>query len=201
MIKIKTTEERKLSELLANNQKYHLYLKNALGKVQSSDDFSEIQDILDRYTNLKSTNEDLLQQIQANTVEHEARRFSYAQFMKKSGNEMLNMNNEIARLQKEFEQVTIASNKMESLDHGTCQNVNELRTEISQALLVIDNMVERLEYHAHPSLPKTPQSTKTDYKEEGLDIKVKNAVEKLDRIADLSVDYEGIANDWDSNLS
>jgi len=193
----KIAEERKLSITLLENQKYQQYLKSVVEKVQgSSDDFSEIQDIVDRFATLKSTNTDLVSQMQVNTSEHEARRFSYAQFIKKSGNEMLNMNNEIARLQKELEQVTIASNKMESLDYGTCRNVNELTTEISQALLVIDNMAERLEYHAHPSLSKSQQSSSKMSEVEGIGNKVKKANEKLEGIADLIVDYESIADDW-----
>lgn len=109
---------------------------------------------------------------------------------------MLNMNNEIARLQKELEQVTIASNKIDSLDYGTCQNVNELTTEISQALLVIDNMVERLYFQAHPSLSQSPSkvASKSSLAEEkGLEVKVKCAFEKLDSVADLIVDYESIS--------
>lgn len=193
MLDSKIEEETNLSNLLSQNQKYEKYLKGVVEKVQGSDDFSEIQDILDRFATLISTNNDLLSQIQVNTREHEARRFGYAQFMKKSANEMLNMNNEIARLQKELEQVTIASNKVESLDFGTCRNVNELTTEISQALLAIDNMMERLIYHAHPSLSNNQKFVAV---EEGLEVKVKQSVEKLDTITDLVVDFESIANDW-----
>ena len=198
----KIEEEKQLSNLLAQNQRYQEYLKSVVEKAKvSSEDFTEIQDILDRYSTLKNTNDDLVTKMQINTKEHEARRSSYAHFMKKSGNEMLNMNNEIARLQKELEQVTIASNKIDSLDYGTCQNVNELTTEISQALLVIDNMVERLEFQAHPSLSQSSgahvaSKISSLTEEHGLEMKVKNAIERLDGVADLIVDYESIAAAW-----
>lgn len=202
----KIEEEKQLSNLLAQNQRYQEYLKSVVEMAKgSSEDFTEIQDILDRYSTLKNTNDDLVTKMQINTKEHEARRSSYAHFMKKSGNEMLNMNNEIARLQKELEQVTIASNKIDSLDYGTCQNVNELTTEISQALLVIDNMVERLEFQAHPSLSQSSgahvaSKISSLMEERGLEMKVKNAVERLDGVADLIVDYESIAEMWSGKL-
>ena len=200
MLDGKIEEESKLSSLLNKNKKYQKYLKEVVENVQGSDDFSEIQDILDRYATLKSTNTDLLSQIQVNTREHEARRFSYAQFMKKSANEMLNMNNEIARLQKELEQVTIASNKVESLDFGTCQNVNELATEISQALLVIDNMMGRLLYQAHESLSKNQQSPKNGIEGRLMHEKVEQSIKKLDTVTDLIIDFESIANENTSYL-
>jgi hypothetical protein len=202
----KIEEEKQLSDLLAQNQRNQEYLKSVVEKAKgSSEDFTEIQDILDRYSTLKNTNDDLVSKMQINTKEHEARRSSYAHFVKKSGNEMLNMNNEIARLQKELEQVTIASNKIDSLDYGTCQNVNDLTTEISQALLVIDNMVERLEFQAHPSLSQGSgahiASKISSLTEEcGLEMKVKNAIERLDGVADLIVDYESIAEAWSGKL-
>jgi hypothetical protein len=78
--------------------------------------------------------------------------------------------------------------------------VNELTTEISQALLVIDNMVERLEFQAHPSQSPSPVVSKNSLTEEnGLEIKVNTAVEKLDSVADLIVDYESIAETWSGN--
>ena len=195
ILKSKMDEEKKIMNLLNKNEKYKSYLKGVIEKVQGSDDFSEIQDILDRHATLKSTNSDLLSQIQINTREHEAKRFSYSQFMKKSANEMLNMNNEIARLQKELEQVTISSNKVGNIDFALNHGAHEMTIEISQALLVIDNMMDRLTHHANPSLSKNPKSVKPA-SEEGLEVKVKQSVEKLDTIADLIVDFEDIANNW-----
>lgn len=196
----KNEEERILSLSVKQNKKYKDYLKNVVEEVQtSSGDFSEIQDILDRYTTLKNTNDDLLNQMQNNTRGHDVRRTNYAQFMKKSGNEMLNMNNEIARLQKELERATIELNKMESLDSGSSRNANELTTEISQALLVIDNMSDRLEFHAHPSLHDKKKNPIKNV-EGGIEIKVKNAFGKLQGITGRIVDYGSIANEWEEEL-
>lgn len=194
MLDNKLDEERNLSNLLSKNLKYQTYLKQVVEEMQGSDDFAEIQDILDRHATLKNTNKDLLAQIHVNTREHEARRFSYAQFMKKSANEMLNKNNEIARLQKELEQVTISSNKVESLDYGNCRNVNELTSDISRAVLAIGNMMTRLKYHAHPSLSKNASSPKGD-EEDGLENKVNNAINRLNSVGELLIDYECIASD------
>lgn len=200
ILEAKNEEARILSLSVKQNKKYEDYLKNVVEEVQtSSGDFSEIQDILDRYATLKKTNDDLLSQMQKNTKGHESRRTNYAQFMKKSGNEMLNMNNEIARLQKELERSTIELNKMESLDSGSSRNTNELTTEISQALLVIDNMSDRLEYHAHPSLQDKKRNPQKNV-EGGIEIKVNNAISKLQGITDRIVDYGSIANEWEEQL-
>ena len=105
LLSTKACEEKDLIEKLSRNEKYHKYLKCVIKEAQtSSDNYSEIQDILDRYQTLKTTNNDLISQLKRNTKDHEISRLSYTQFTKKSGNEILNMNNEIVTLQKEMDQ-------------------------------------------------------------------------------------------------
>jgi len=194
-------EEKDLIALLDKNRRYKEYLENVVvdqaqdeeSPVSSEDSASgdDIQDILDRYYTLKSMNDSLLSKMDVNMKEHDTRRLRYAQFMKKSGNDILNMNNDVARLQKELELVTVMSDKLERLELGTYQNSNEVITDISQVLLVIDNMLEKLQCRAHPSLScssKPPTLTAM----EGIEKKVRIASERLDIIADLINDYDSI---------
>jgi hypothetical protein len=189
----KQDEEKELISLLDKNLKYKQYLEQIVDQAkESSVDFTDIQDILDRYSTLKSMNDCLVSKMEVNMKEHDARRLGYAQFIKKSGNEILNMNNDAARLQKELELVTVTLDKMERLEFGTYQNPNEVITEISQALIVIDNMIERLQCHAHSSLSNSSILPRISDMEGGLEKKVGMALERLDLIADLINDYDSI---------
>ncbi len=203
LLSTKTNEERDLATKLERNKKYQHYLKCVIEQVQvSSDDYSEIQDILDRFQTLKTTNNDLLRQLQKNTKDHEAGRLSYTQFTKKSGNAILNMNNEIATLQKEMEQVTVKLNNTESLDDGTARDVTELTADLSQIFVVVDQIVERFESRTHRSKPKSNKEQRNfDSKEKSLDEKTKGALEKLDKITEYMTDYKSIADDWERSQS
>lgn len=191
----KKDEEQELIALLDQKLRYKQYLEEVVDYAKqqiSSEDFADIQDILDRYSTLKSMNECLVSKMEFNMNEHDARRLSYAQFMKNSGNEILNMNNDVARLQKELEIVNVMADKMESLEFGTHQNSTEVMTDISQVLLAIDNMIERLQCHAHSSLSNKSRLPKISAMEDGIDKKVRMASERLDLIADLINDYDSI---------
>lgn len=202
VLKIKAGEEKDLAEKLSRNQKYHNYLKSVIKQAQlDSGDYSEIQDILDRYQTLKSTNDDLVGQLQKNTKDHEASRLSYTQFTKKSGNAILNMNNEIAALQKKMEQLTVRSNKMESLDDGTTRNVSDMTADLSQIFVVVNQILERFESCRSNKKPRgstnDPQSSGVDG--ESLEEKTKRAIEKLDKIGEYIADYKSIAEEWENS--
>ena len=150
-LKMKKKEETKISGTLNLNRKFRLFLKKVVDE-GTCDNFSEIQDILDRYRTLKSTNTDLMAQMQKNTEQHEDRRSIYTHFMKFGSNELLSMNNEIVCLQKEMEKVSIMHNNMKNLNNGTNRNATDLTADISQILVVINNLAEILETRAHPQL-------------------------------------------------
>jgi len=208
LLKTKVAEEKDFSDQLAKNKKYQDYLKTVIFEVKgSSDDLTEIQDILDRYDTLKNTNDDLLHKMRQNTERHEERRFSHIQLMKDGGNEILNMNNEIAALQKELEQVTIASNNVESLDDGTSRNATEITTDLSQILVAVDNIVERFETQANrhsmkdgvqnrPCI-KDPHILDCTIEEELMEVRSGKAIESLERIVDYMTDYGSIAEEWE----
>lgn len=202
LLNTKTCEDKDLADKLARNKKYQHYLKSIIEQVQvSCDDYSEIQDILDRYQTLKSTNDDLLRRLQTNTKDHEASRLSYTQFTKKSGNAILNMNNEIAALQKEMEQVTIRSNNMESLDDGTARDVTELTADLSQIFVVVDQIVERFESRTRHNKPRVTKQDTRNYNadEQSLEEKTKMALEKLVKITEYMTDYKSIADEWEKS--
>lgn len=145
LVQQKNKEEEKLRTLVNSHLKYKHFLKKVVDLSQaSSGEFSEIQHIIDRYHLLNSTNCELHTKIQNNTKEHEAMRFKYAQFMKYSGNDILAMNNQIARLQRELEQLSLNANRSLEIFHGTSRKANTFLAELTRAMCVIDHMKERL---------------------------------------------------------
>ena len=203
-LETKKEEENNLSKKLNENKRFHLFLKRVVEE-GTFDNFSEIQDILDRYRTLKNTNYDLMGQMQKNTEQHEERRSSYTHFMKFGSNEMLSMNNEIVGLQKEMEKVTIMHNNIEHLNDGTNRNAIEITADISQILVVIGNLAERLKSRAHPSqrqkeLVKKDLASRSFIEEDdptvAIEMKKKKAVINLEIIADYIVDYQSIAQGW-----
>ena len=205
LLDAKDAEENDLAEKLTRNTKYHTYLKSVIDyqAKTASDNYSEIQDILDRYQTLKSTNDDLLSQLQNNTKDHEASRLSYSQFSKKSSNAILNMNNEIAALQKKMEQLIVKSNNMESLDYGTSLDATDLIAELSQIFVVVNQILERFECRRSykgvgaVNLVGSKNTFKAVGEGDSLEKKSKQAVIKLDKIAEYMTDYKSIADDWE----
>jgi hypothetical protein len=203
-LETKKKEEQNISITLNENRRFHVFLKRVVEE-GTFDNFSEIQDILDRYRTLKSTNDDLMAQMQKNTEQHEERRSSYMHFMKFGSNEMLRKNNEIVGLQKEMEKVTMMHNNIENLNDGTNRNAIEMTTDISQILVVIGNLAERLKSRAHPS-QRRKENAKKDFASRSfieeddptvaIEMKKKKAMTNLEIITDYIVDYQNIAHGW-----
>lgn len=200
-IHVKNEEEKDLSEKLSRNKKYESYLKSIIEQaLVSSHDYSEIQDILDRYQTLKTTNDDLVSQLQKNTKDHEAGRFSYTQFTKKSSNSVLNMNNEMAALQKEMDQLIVRSNNMDSLDDVSSRDVTDLTAELSQIFVVVNQLLVRFETRRSRKYLKGVGGNNDIVVCDGesLEVKTKIVIEKLDKIAEYMTDYKSIADEWET---
>lgn len=230
LLKVKDEEERELSEKLSRGKKYPDYLKSVIqqevaqqmpssSSSSSSDDYSEIQDILDRYQTLKTTNDDLLAQLEKNTKHHETSRLNYTQFTKKSSNEILNMNNEIVMLQKEMDQLNVRS-KNNGGQHGSTNledgrmTQTDLTADLSQIFVVVNQMLERFEsLRAKNQKCKVSSSSHNNknndsqgsndggYGVDGESVgeKTKRSVEQLEKISDYMTDYKSIADEWESN--
>jgi chromosome segregation ATPase len=198
LLNAKVAEEKELTDKLSQNKKYRDYLKSVITISHStSDDYPEIQDILDRYKTLKSTNDDLLNYLKKNTQDHEASRSSFSQFTKKSGHEILNMNNKIAALQKNVDQLNVKANKMESLDDGAVQEVTDLTAHLSQLFVVLKQMLGRIE--SRRSGKKEHQTGTTLNVEDGekLQDKTKKALHNLEKFTEYMSDYKSIAQEWE----
>jgi hypothetical protein len=187
--------ESELHARVESNMKYKIYLNQVVELSQtSSGDFSEIQHILDRYAILKSTNDELHLRIQNNTREHEARRSNYAKFMKKSGNEILSLNNDIARYQKEIESISLRANKTIEMLHGASRNNNDSLSEHTRAMYVIRHIKNRLIGESENS-SMNPKSISHDKKSNSIESKVQHAIEELQVIGERLEEFQAIVHE------
>ena len=221
LLQIKSDEEKDLSEKLSRGRKYPEYLKRVIQKEvaqtptlsSSSDEYSEIQDVLDRYQTLKTTNDDLLKKLEQNTKDHEVSRSNYTQFTKTSSNDILNMNNEIVALQKEMDQLNIESKNNggggelgNKLEDG--REVTDLTADLSQIFVVVNQMLERFESLRSKNQNCKAPSSSNNHKHndvggygidgETIEEKTKRTVEQLEKISDYMVDYKSIADEWEA---
>jgi chromosome segregation ATPase len=199
LIEQKRQLESELYEQVEANIKYKTFLSQVVELSQkSSGDFSEIQHILDRYATLKYTNDELHNRIQNNTREHEARRFKYAQFMKKSGNEILRLNNDIARYQKELELISMKANKSIEKLHGASRNNNDSLTELTRAMYVITHIKNRLlSENEKSTLDNKKNVNKMKYRD--VESKVMYAVEELQVIGERLEEFQAIVHEHYNN--
>jgi hypothetical protein len=93
----KREEEKLMRKQLELNEKYQRYLQEVVDK--GSDDYHEIQDLLNRYNTLKTANKDLADTQTKAEQENEKKSVEYSHYKKERGNEILNANNDIANLQ------------------------------------------------------------------------------------------------------
>ncbi len=203
ILKRKTQEEKDGTEQLLKNKKFQQYLNAVVHEMQLSfSDYSEIQDALDRFETLKSTNDDLLSQLKKNTKQHEESRLYFTQFSKTSGNAILNMNNQIASLQKEMDLVTSKLNNIEGLGGGgtaslSSHGTSELTADLSQIFVVVDQILERFESVRAKHKSTLQREKRQSHTEVDLENKTRRAVDKLEKICDYLVDYKSIVDEWE----
>ncbi|GFH45081.1 hypothetical protein CTEN210_01555 [Chaetoceros tenuissimus] len=191
-------EEMKLEEvrsehLLEQNLCYKNYLQRVVDHVkENKGDLTEVNDILVKYNNLKQSTHDLVAQMKANTLAHEEKRAELVKIHKERGNELLKMNNDMARLQKELEQITLEHVKLQN--EGNKFEGEEISAEILQIILAIDNIAEKLE-------AATGTTLNLKEKEGEDEEKVASAIEKLNITRDLLLDYRSIAERWEEEKS
>ena len=137
-------EEKELTFTLTKNMKYHNYLSDVVDFVQrSSDDFPEIQGILNRYNTLKNANQYLIQERQRNIAEIESRQVDYQQFVKQTSNAILNENNEIASLQKDLETCVFSATETQAKVETDVRARSDKTLELGQLFSSIDNILEQ----------------------------------------------------------
>ncbi|GMH87965.1 hypothetical protein TrVE_jg12027 [Triparma verrucosa] len=204
----KMLEEKTLKEQVLKNEKYQKFLMDVVEFVQgTSEDFPEVQDLLNRYNTLRVANEDLNKRQTNHDVENEEKRQQFAQFTKERANEVLNRNNEIATLQKNLEGHAMATLQAQYNVDSSISNMSDKVLQLGQMLASIENLLERFETQAkHMKRNKDTPKTFGDKADvsgsaEDLEREGKRAHEHLEDIAIYMIDYSSIVREWEAEIT
>jgi len=192
----KMEDELALKKQVAQNTKYQEYLNNVVEFV--TEDYHEIQELLNRYQTLKDANHDLSDRQRAHEQENEDKRVSFSNFQKERANMILNANNEIASLQKKLESAESLTYRLQNEVDSTIRGMSDKTLELGQILSSVENLLERFEMHmhAHKQAREDKKPAQRQRSAEELEQEGKRAMEHLDEIAMYMTDYKDIVDDW-----
>jgi tetraacyldisaccharide-1-P 4'-kinase len=98
-------EEKLMKHKEDENSKYQMYLSGVVD--HASKDYAEIEEILNRFRILVLANKDLVERQDTAEAENDRLSIEYSSYAKERANEILNLSNEIASLQKQLELSTL----------------------------------------------------------------------------------------------
>ena len=126
-------------------KKRALYIfEDYLEKVKnSSDEFSEIVDILSRHKTLISENQKLDQTNEAREQELEEKKRSVQQYEKEKRQEILQLNNDIANKKAELEKIIDEQNELKAEAEEIGQKKRDKITEFAQILMAINDLEDK----------------------------------------------------------
>ena len=191
-----------------------------------TEDYHEIQDLLNRYKTLKDANRDLTERQKEHEEENEDKRIAFASFTKERANEILNANNEIASLQKRLEVTEALTFRLQNQVDSTIRGMSDKTLELGQILSSVENLLDRFHKHMSSSSKRRPlvgvapakakaapdpakkRNKRADAKDSGaaaatgarsaeeLDAEGRQVRERLDEIAMYMIDYKDIVEEF-----
>merc|ERR1719228_2928000 len=105
------TARSKLQDKLQRHEIFAVFMQKVL---DSSEEFSEVREIIDRYNTLVATHLDLLEREQQNQDASEQEKARLVRFTEKKNNQILHYNNQLAQLQTRLDQAQSNAVKWES---------------------------------------------------------------------------------------
>eukprot|EP01083_Nonionella_stella_P103722 296489_1 len=196
------------------NEKYHAFLSSV--HEQYPNDYPEIDVILQRAACVESACADLMKRQEVGTRSMESLRDKYSRFIKEQTNANLNLNNEIARLQKELEMAESRSGELEMEMVTNMKHKSSRTRELSEIMMAIENLYARstgfskdLKHSVadiqqlNPSESKTTNSqaipgseaAKKEEEEHEIQKILADMSNKLDVVANYVLDYQAIINE------
>lgn len=118
-----------INKVVEKHAKYQRYLEAV---VEEDSDLQEVGELLNRHSTLVATNTDLKQQQRANNEEMERVRADMNSMAKRRNDEILNKNNEIARLKKRLEAVRRQAADHEAVKDAALQLTSQNTLEYGQ---------------------------------------------------------------------
>ena len=126
-----------------------------------TEDYHEIQDLLNRYTTLKGANEDLSKRQKDYEDLAERNKDDFVKYMKERANEILNANNEIAFLQDKLELTESMTYRLQNKVDSTIRGMSDKTLELCQILSAVDNLLGRLVQHSRKQICEIPVEKKS----------------------------------------
>ncbi|GAX82119.1 hypothetical protein CEUSTIGMA_g9547.t1 [Chlamydomonas eustigma] len=133
-------EKEKIHEVLEKNMRYQHYLENVL---EVADEYQEVGDLLMRHATLLATNQDLKEHQRKCAELAEKIRTELQVYMKQKTDEILNLNNELARLKKELETYEGDALVQQAKKDHSLQVASQKTLEYGQVVLSTDNIFNR----------------------------------------------------------
>jgi hypothetical protein len=138
--------EKDFKALVSKNVKYQSFLTEVIEFVQStSSDFPEVQDLLNRHQTLADANSDLTAKQLDHDLEYENERLKFTTFSKETANDVLQLNNQIATLQKNLELESVGTLRMQNNVDSSIRSMSDKVLQLGQMLASIENLLERFE--------------------------------------------------------
>jgi len=117
--------------------------------VHLTEDYHEIQDLLNRHKTLRGANDDLSKRQKDYEDLSEKKKDDFIKYMKERANEILNANNEIAFLQDKLEATESTTYRLQNEVDSTIRGMSDKTLELCQILSAVDNLLERFVRHMH----------------------------------------------------
>lgn len=185
-----------LEEDVLKNLKYEEFLE--LVK-ETSDDYSEIQDLVTRFETLEIAHKDLMDSQQNFEAGNEILRNEFQTYKKSKGMEILAFTNKTAALQAELEDVEKQALHLESLAESTRLEESQQSLHLGQIIMSVDNLFQR----CISKRPNIQHANELDEKEQVVQAirnadsyvpKVRYAVKQLDVIKAYMKDLRSISD-------
>lgn len=199
--KSKVADAKALDKDLQRNKVCHEFLADVC--VYLTEEYPEIQDLLNRYKTLRGANDDLLRRQKDYEDLSEKKKDDFIKYMKERANEILNANNEIALLQDKLEHTEATTYRLQNEVDSAIRGMSDKTLELCQILAAVDNLLERFVKHMTKHKQKRDAADKKNpYKPgttsaEALEAEGKLAIDRLDEICTYMTDYADIVGDYE----
>eukprot|EP00842_Homolaphlyctis_polyrhiza_P004954 jgi/Hompol1/545/HPOL_004240-RA len=163
------------SNAVESNLWFQRYLE---GVLESGDEFAEIKDIISRFDTLSATNAELIERARNAQERTERDRQAFLASSEEKNNIILNINNEIARLQSKLEETQSRSTKWQSELDQTLKNATQKSLLLGQVKMATNNLFNVVKSHLNNRLNSTTDT-----------------LAQLDKIGQFIVDLNQITSD------
>eukprot|EP01112_Ceratiomyxa_fruticulosa_P007693 TRINITY_DN1995_c0_g1_i2.p1 TRINITY_DN1995_c0_g1~~TRINITY_DN1995_c0_g1_i2.p1 ORF type:complete len:317 (-),score=64.19 TRINITY_DN1995_c0_g1_i2:129-1079(-) len=157
--KLEIDREEK-SKLLESMTMYQKYLQTV---VESTEEFKEVKTLIERWGTLQQTT----QQLQKTTAQHlqdtETARVSLLRYSEEKTNEILDLDNKIAKLQQTLESIQEKVRLGQAENDETSESAVEKCLQIGQIRMAIDNIFRQVVEHGNYVVRKTDTLQQLQY--------------------------------------